>query len=202
MPTFYDKLLQVPLLNLSVKGIDRIFSRVSFALPLAPRQRNLAWMSLWAVVFTLLSATEALGDSHPGQWLPFWRQACEDGRPYACPYLADVELSYCDRGSGWACNEAGLLHIALSRSGEDLRRLDATEAAAPLRRGCELGFAAACQNLETLTGGTGAFTRAAPGLTDYPVILRGSKGEIREREPAQLYALACHEGWPGACDPR
>ncbi len=24
MPTFYDKLLQVPLLNLSIKGIDRL----------------------------------------------------------------------------------------------------------------------------------------------------------------------------------
>jgi hypothetical protein len=200
MPTFYDKLLQVPLLNLSSKWIDRIAGQ-SFTLvrSLTPRQRNLAYMSIWAVIFTGMSATQGVGDSHPGQWLPFWRHACEDGRAYACPYLADLETSFCDRGSGWACNEAGLLHIALSRSGEDLRRSDPAGAAEPLRRGCELGFSAACRNLSTLTTGTGTFARAQPRLADLPVILRGSKGDIRERDPAALYALACREGWSDPC---
>ena len=200
MPTFYDKLLQVPLLNLSAKWIDRIAGQ-SFTLvrSLTVRQRNLAYISIWAVIFAGMSATQGVGDSHPGQWLPFWRQSCEDGRAYACPYLADLETSFCDRGSGWACNEAGLLHIALARSGEDLRRLDPAGAAEPLRRGCELGFTAACQNLSTLTSGTGTFARAQPTLTDYPIILRGSKGDIRERDPSALYALACHEGWPNTC---
>jgi hypothetical protein len=207
MPTFYDKLLQVPLLNLSIKGIDwaarsrflRRFDPATLGRSLAPYQRNLAYMSIWAAVFTVMSATGAVGDSHPGQWLPFWRQACQDGRKYACPYLADVELGFCNRGSGWACNEAGLMHIALSRSGEDLRRLDPAGAAEPLRRGCELGSAVACRNLRTLTSGLGAFTTAPPALDDYPIILRGSKGEIREREPSALYALACREGWPNTC---
>ena len=200
MPTFYDKLLQVPLLNLSAKWIDRIVGQ-SFTpvRSLTARQRSLAYMSIWALIFAGMSATQAVGDSHPGQWLPFWRQACEDGRAYACPYLADLESSFCDRGSGWACNEAGLLHIALSRSGEDLRRSDLAGAAEPLRRGCELGFTAACQNLSTLTTNTGTFARAQPTLADLPVILRGSKGEIRERNPPALYALACHEGWSDIC---
>lgn len=207
MPTFYDKLLQVPLLNLSVKAIDRaarsrwlrVFDPVALGRSLLPWQRNLSYMSIWAIVFAVMSATQAVGDSHPGQWLPFWRQACQDGRPYACPYLADLSLSYCNQGSGWACNEAGLLHIALSRSGEDLRRLDPAGAAEPLSRGCRLGFAVACQNLNTLTSGAGRFASAPPALDDYPIILRGSKGEIRERGPAALYALACHEGWPNTC---
>jgi len=205
MPTFYDKLLQVPLLNLSVKGIDRAARRTTRSAvspspgSLTPARRNLAYMSLWAVVFTVMSITQAVGDSHPGQWLPFWRHACEDGRRYACPYLADLQMGFCDRGSAWACNEAGLMHIALSRSGEDLRRLDPAGAAEPFRRGCERGFPVACRNLNTLTSGTGAFAAAPPALDDYPVILRGSKGEIRERRPSELYALACHEGWPGTC---
>src|SRR5436190_16236586 len=155
MPTFYDKLLQVPLLNLSVKGIDRavrsrmlkVFDPASLGQSLTPRRRHLAYMSVWAIVFAVMSAAQGVGDSHRGQWMPFWRQACEDGRPYACPYLADLQVGFCDRGSGWACNEAGLLHIALSRSGEDLRRLDAAGAAKPLSRGCELGFEMACRNL-------------------------------------------------------
>jgi hypothetical protein len=210
MPTFYDKLLQVPLLNLSAKGLDRVAqSRIFRVLDpavlgrsLLPRQRNLAYMSIWAVVFTFMSVTQGVGDSHPGQWLPFWRQACQDGRSYACPYLADLELSYCNRGSGWACNEAGLMHVALSRSGEDLRRLDPAGAAEPLRRGCELRFEAACRNLSTLTNvpsGAGAFAAPPPTLDDYSIILRGSKGEIHERDPSALYALACREGWPDAC---
>jgi hypothetical protein len=203
MPTFYDKLLPVPFLNLSVKAIDRIAGQtMTLGRTLLPRQRNLAYMSIWAVVFAGLSAAQGVGDNHPGQWLPFWRQACQDGRAYACPYLADLDVTYCDRGSGWACNEAGLMHIALSRSGEDLRRLDPAGAAEPLRRGCDLGFDAACRNLNTLTsapGGTGAFAAPPPTLEDYPIILRGSKGEIRERKPSALYALACREGWPGTC---
>jgi hypothetical protein len=97
------------------------------------------------------------------------------------------------------CNEAGLLHVALSRSGEDLRRLDLAEAAVPFSRGCELGFMAACGNLSTLSGAGGRFTSAPPVLEDYPIILRGSKGEIRERDPSALYALACEQGWPGTC---
>jgi hypothetical protein len=208
MPTFYDKLLQVPLLNLSVKVIDgaarsrwlRGLDPAALGRSLAPRQRNLAYMSVWAVVFTAMSATQALGDRHPGQWLPFWQKACEDGRAYACPYLADLELNDCIQGSGWACNEAGLLHIALSRSGEDTRRANAAAAAAPLRRGCDLGFGVACRNWETLTSGTGSFARAAPTVEDYPIILRGSKGPVRERDPEALLAIACGEGWAGTCE--
>jgi hypothetical protein len=207
MPTFYDKLLQVPILNLSAKALDRVarsrffhrFDPAALGRSFTPRQRNLAYMSVWAFLFTAMSVTQGVGDSHPGQWLPFWRQACEDGRAYACPYLADLETTFCDRGSGWACNEAGLLHIALSRSGEDLRRLNPAGAAEPLRRGCELGFEMACRNLSTLTSGTGKFAAVPPTLADWPIILRGSKGEIREREPSALYALACREGWQGTC---
>jgi len=200
MPTFYDKLLQVPLLNLSAKWIDRVAGQTfTLGRSLTAPQRNLAYMSIWAVIFAGMSVTQGVGDSHPGQWLPFWRQACEDGRRYACPYLADLDLGFCNQGSGWACNEAGLMHIALARSGEDSRRLDIAGAAEPLRRGCDLGFAAACRNLNTLSSNTGAFAAPPPTLEDYPIILQGSKGEIRERDPSALYALACREGWSATC---
>jgi hypothetical protein len=207
LPTFYDKLLQVPLLNLSVKGIDRIsgsgvlrkLDPSNIGRSLKPRQRHVAYMSVWAVVFMMLSAVQGVGDRHPGQWAPFWRQACMDGRPYACPYLADLQLNSCSRGSGWACNEAGLMHVAISRSGEDLRRLDPAGAAVPFRRGCDSGVETACRNLDVLTTGNGRFASVPPELEDYPILLRGSKGELRERDPAALYALACRQGWPDTC---
>jgi hypothetical protein len=150
-------------------------------------------------MFGVMSAAGGVGDDHPGQWLQFWRQACEDGRPYACPYAADLSLNFCRQGSGWACNEAGLLHVALAESGEDLRRAERAEAAAPFRSGCDLGVAAACLNRDAAETGLRGFARATPALEDYPIILRGSKGEIRERSPDALYALACRQGWTEAC---
>src|SRR5947208_11952293 len=80
MPTFYDKLLQVPLLNLSAKAIDQIAGKAfTLGRSLSPRQRNLAYMSIWAVAFAGMSVTQGVGDDHPGQWIPFWRRACMDG---------------------------------------------------------------------------------------------------------------------------
>ena len=87
MPTFYDKLLQVPLLNLSVKLIDRAARstlarsrsiRRGSGRSLAPRQRHLAYISVWAIVFAMMAAAQGVGDRHPGQWLPFWQQACRE----------------------------------------------------------------------------------------------------------------------------
>ena len=110
MPAFYDKLLQVPLMNLSVRAIDRVaqsrylrrLDPTALGRLLVPRRRNLAYMSIWAAVFVILNAAGGVGDNHPGQWLPFWRQACQSGRAYACPYLADLDLRHCSAGSGWA----------------------------------------------------------------------------------------------------
>jgi hypothetical protein len=208
MPTFYDKLLQVPLLNLSIKGIDQMarskwlsgLDPSALGRKLLPRQRNLAYIAIWATAFVALSAVQGLGDDHPGQWLPFWRQACQDGRAYACPYLADMDQRYCGNGSGWACNEAGLMDIALSRSGEDLRRLDPAKAAEPFQRACELGVDAGCRNLDVLTKGAGNFAPVRPRLEDLPIIFRGGKGPIEDRDPAALNALACKEGWREICD--
>ena len=207
MPTFYDKLLQVPLLNLSIKGIDRaararplrVFDPARIGRSLAPRRRHLAYMSIWAIVFAVMSAAQGVGDGHRGQWLPFWQQACDDGRGFACPYLADRQVSFCDQGSGWACNEAGILHVALSQSGEDARRLSAADAAAPFAHGCTLGFAPACENGRRLARGAVVFAAASPTLADYPIVLRGSKGPIADVNPSALYARACDQGWPNTC---
>ena len=207
VPTFYDKLLHVPVLNLSIQLLDRMahsrwlraFDPAALGRSILPRQRHLAFMALWAVVFALMSAVQGVGDRHPGQWVPFWQEACRAGRPHACPYLADMQETFCRNESGWACNEAGILHVALALSGEDRRRLDPADAAEAFGQGCDLGFGPACHNLTTLTSGRGPFEHAQPTLGDYPIILRGTKGPITDRSPAALYARACSQGWANTC---
>jgi hypothetical protein len=97
----------------------------------------------------------------------------------------------CEDGSGWACNELGIL--LTERYGN--RRRAATE----FDRACKLGFSAGCDNTSALTRGD-MFRREAPTTADYRFVLRGSKGPLQDLEPAQLYARACQQGWPGTCD--
>ena len=109
-----------------------------------------------------------------------------------------MQSIYCNGGSGWACNELGIL--ALSLSGENQRGLDPAEAVLSLERGCKLGFVPACQNLIRMTSSNGPLESAPPMLEDYPIILRGSKGAITARTPSALYARACIQGWPDTCE--
>lgn len=210
-PTFYDKLLAVPLLNLSVRSLDALARSPLFGKrPRRPEPepagsatttRRLATASIWVAVFFAMSVANGVGDNHPGQFLPFWQEACETGRAYACPYLADTELNLCDQGSGWACNEAGLLHVDLAASGEDLRRQDSSDASGAFRRGCDLGLAAACRNLDSLAReDLDDLVRQRPPVEELPILLRGSKGPIIENGPSALYQRACRQGWVDTCD--
>ena len=128
-----------------------------------------------------------LGDKHPGQWVPFWQQACAADTRTACEDLYFQQDGYCEEGSGWACNELGILlaeHYA-----------NPMRAAASFERACTLQFAAGCDNSAAMPVG-GMFRRDAPTVADYRLVLRGSKGPIQDREPAQLYARACDQGFP------
>jgi hypothetical protein len=198
MPGFYDKLLQVPLLNLSVKLLDRLarspmLQRIDpskWGAALVPRRRHLAYMSVWAVAFVAMSASGYLGDQHPGQWTPFWEQACAAGKRGACDNLYYLQDISCEDGSGWACNEEGILLAQ--------RYDNRTRAARVFERACGLRFSAACDNAVALTS-AGTLRHDRPTAADYRFILKGSKGPIQDREPARLYARACTLGWPDAC---
>lgn len=64
LPTFYDKLLPVPMLNLLIQGIDRAarsnvlrrFDPGAWGRGLMPRRRNLAYISMWTVTFVTITA--------------------------------------------------------------------------------------------------------------------------------------------------
>lgn len=192
-PGFYDKLLIVPLLNLCVPAIDRLAPSLLSGSPdrflgaQATPGGRLAVVSVWAALFVGMSASAAIGDRHPGQWLPFWEAACEGGSERACGQVVRLETGYCNMGSAWACNELG---VRLAR-----RDADHAAALASLERACSGGLLDGCENARRLVRGDGDLTRGPPRLVDLPVVLRGNKGPLRDESRGALIALAAEQGW-------
>ena len=152
-PTFYDKLLAVPLLNLSVQAIDRwalsdALRRIDPAAlgrTLSPRRRHLAYMAIWAAAFLPVNALEGVGDvSEAG--VALWQRACDRGRPEACRALAATYGPECVAGSPRACNELGIL----AADGLASTPLPATAAFA---RACGLGLPEGCANAGEFASG-------------------------------------------------
>ena len=152
-PTFYDKLLAVPLLNLSVQAIDRWarsdavrrIDPAALGRALSPRRRHLVYMALWTAAFLPINAAEGVGDVREAG-LPLWRHACDRGRLEACRALAATYAPECVAGSPRACNELGIL----AADGLASTPLRAPEAFA---RACGLGLPEGCANAEELASG-------------------------------------------------
>ena len=207
VPTFYDKLLPIPLLNLMVPLIDRFVSSTSFERlasrsPLnavAPRTLNLAFMSVWIVFFITMNQTGHADDAHPGKRVPFWQQACAEGRVNACRNLVTVEDAYCTSGSAWACSELG----ANLLEGKVVAR-DTDRAARLIAFACQSGRAEACTNSMFAIGGmAGAagfeLLRGDPAAEDYKILLRGGKAPFAPMSQEELFGMACQQGWETAC---
>jgi Na+-translocating ferredoxin:NAD+ oxidoreductase RnfD subunit len=197
-PTFYDKLLCVPLLNLAVPSIDRavraigerpLLSRLGLTGPLG--RANLAHMAAWVVFFGAMSDSGATDGTHRGDSLPFWEQACAEGRPQACQRLLRIEASYCNDNAGWACNELGR-HYVEGR----LVAADVDRAFSYFARACETRFQAGCVSLLDPT----APVRASPRALDLRLLVREGGLNLVDMPEPELYARACRHGWSFACD--
>ncbi len=192
VPTFYDKLLCVPLLNLSVQAIDRVVQRVARpTLDLGFARSNLAHMTLWVLFFGAMTVMGATDGRHTGDSLPFWEQACSESKGNACERLLQIESSYCQDNSGWACNELGV-HFARGL----IVSKDADLSLGYFSRACELRLQAACFNLLDADG----VNRVDPPGLDLRLLLREGGPNLMEMPEPDLYALACAHDWAFACD--
>ncbi len=198
-PTFYDKLLAVPLLNLSVRGIDSLIPVIKrrrviklWRLDLAPLRLNMIHMAVWIVFFGSMAVMGKADGMHPGDSLPFWEQACIEDRPTACNRLIQLEASYCGDNSAWACNELGGHY----RQG-DIVGLDAELALGYFSRACELRFQPACVNLLDVE----IFRQTDPRALDLRLLLREGGSNLMEMAEPELYERAClKHDWDFACD--
>lgn len=227
VPTFYDKLLCVPLLNLSVRALDRFvraFNAETLGLDrlwpnMSPRQLNLGSMAVWTMLFVGLLTTDAVGSRHDGANPAFWEQACAEGLRDGCRTLLVRQSNNCREGFAWSCNEQGIL---LAQG--TLVAGDAGGAAASFARACELGLAAGCANVDTLAAGGAEFDRASTSLAyawayqDATPLSEGcdssdpescyllasahrdGRGVTRDDALArELFARSCELGWAAGC---
>jgi len=148
-PTFYDKLLAVPILNLSVIAIDNTVRSIKSKNVLNvwkenwfSGRANIAHMFLWILIFGSMSVLGRTDGKHTGDSLPFWQQSCASGLSNACERLVRLENTYCADNSAWACNELGLRY----REGNVVEQSNAV-ARSYFSQSCELKFKAACLNL-------------------------------------------------------
>lgn len=196
-PTFYDKLLCVPLLNLSVIAIDRLVSRINSRNLIAVWNESWSWakpniahMVVWVLVFVGASTLGKMDGRHIGDSVPFWDRSCTENLTDACDRLILLKTTYCQDNSAWACNELGVHFSEGKIVGADNER-----SVAYFTKACELKFTPACVNLlspsELLT--------SPPKELDLRLMTRQGGLNLMDLPSESLYRRACEHGWEFAC---
>jgi hypothetical protein len=210
MPTFYDKLLCVPALNLAVPLLDRVgvtlqecfAASTQFMAGWSPRQSNYAHMSVWIALFASMAGTGLVGRHHPGASNEFWNRACIEGRNGACATWIRVLNIACTHGAGGSCLKLGFT----LDEGRVVAR-NAEEASKDLARACDLKAPGGCAGLIALVRKEGPDVLATPcGRGDgescfvLASLYYGGAGVTRDyARSASLFRQACDRGWPRGC---
>ncbi len=217
-PTFYDKLLCVPALNLTVRALDRASIALSAWLarqrwaenfrPLqalsawTPRQANFGFMGIWVALFGLMFFTGFLGGKHPGSDPAVWERACDAGRTRGCRVLAQTLDVQCQRNLASGCFNLG----TLLSGGKGLPR-DPIGAGRSLKRACDLGFESACTSVVNLVKTDGDDVLLQPcsrgdGASCFMLgsLYYGGQGVSRNLEySANLFQQSCTAGFTRGC---
>jgi TPR repeat protein len=159
--TYFDKLLQVPVLNLLVPYYDRIgraidLERFNFSLERLPVR--IAATGAWCGLFVYM--LPSLAYQHPGREVAFWEARCFPGEPQegktwrarfptgneqACKSLVAMYVEPCEAGDGAACYGLGTMN--LEGAGLPVRE---TTGKHFFERACEHAHAPACTELGTI----------------------------------------------------
>jgi hypothetical protein len=210
-PEFYDKLLCVPPLNLTVRFLDRTSEALAVGvrrfiqLPaFDPARANYAWMGAWISLFVCMTATGFLvkGNEHPGGKPVYWAKFCAQGRAGACETWVGLLKANCAGDSRADCLTLG----EVLNQGRYTPR-NAVLAGVSFGRACDLGLPQGCGRLM-------AFMRQGGIQTLLPACDRGdgascfilgslfSSGKGAPKDPAialELFQKSCESGWPRGC---
>lgn len=208
-PVFYDKLLCVPLLNLTVRLLDRAsvalegkFAPLRTLASWKPQKANFAFMGVWVAFFAFMVGSGFLRDTHPGTDSALWDKACTAGNARACDVLAHALDVECQRNSAPSC--FGL--ATLLSDGKRIPRRP-VGAARSLGRACDIGSQEACASLVNLVTSEGEGVLRQPcGQGDgTSCFMLGSlyavgQGVGRSLESsAALYQQSCTAGFTRGC---
>ena len=208
LPTFYDKLLCVPPLNLTVRFLDRLSIRLEkriegFAVARriaawTPRQLNFAYMGVWVSLFLLMAVTGFVGPHHPGANPEFWRKACEQGRANACgTWVRTLQVS-CGHDSGIACLTLGVLFHEGKAAPKDI-----AESGRYFARACDQGAPYSCSSLVGLLEENGATALRAScdgGDGEGCFVLASLFYRSKDYDgAATLFRQSCADGWVRGC---
>jgi hypothetical protein len=223
VPEFYDKLLPVPVLNVSVQLFDR-FARSgwlgrlsSWEARFQPKKSNLVYMSAWSAVFLVLLTSGSVDAPHPGASIDFWKKAYAEGRYDSGTRLYKLLESQADQGSAPAQSDLGTLYL----EGKAVKE-DHAAAAHWFAVSCQGGDLEGCANLasqflflrearsdEDVARALGSLERVAVTKTSsasaracYLVGFAYESGRGRPQDAAKArrcYDEACRLGHPDAC---
>ncbi len=203
MPTFYDKLLCVPPMNLTARWLDRVSLRIEERLGGAldgwsPGRLNLAHMAVWIALFAGILSAGLVGSGHPGSHSEFWRRACEEGRRGGCETWIRATNVACAHGSGTACYQLGLAldaGLAIPRN--------AGEAGKNFARACDLKTPGSCPSLVALVkkDGDSVFLRPCDaGDGESCFVLASLRYSARDyARSTVLFRQSCDAGWARGC---
>jgi hypothetical protein len=204
-PTFYDKLLCVPPLNLLVQPLDRAGAALEARfrqMNWTPRQVNFAHMAVWIALFAVMMSTGFVGGRHPGSDPEFWQKACESGKKDACQTWVRTLNVNCQHASGLACLTLGVVW----NEGRVVPR-DRAESAKNFARACDLKMQYSCPSLMALIKENGPdILRPSCELGDGEscfilASLYYAGGGVPKNPSAAvtLFRQSCADGWWRGC---
>jgi len=151
-PTFYDKILFVPILNLMAPWIDeksryigqRVFSVININKILPILSHNILHITVWVGLFTALIQGGFFSPEHPGRSILLWDNACAEKNKKACQISIRLQMRECREGRGEICNLLGVKLLEKKADGLPVKGLKIPEYY--FNEACLLDHAPGCLN--------------------------------------------------------